>query len=1272
VTEADALRLVTERGAIMSAAGAQGTGMTAIAAGPGPAAGLIAGTGLVIAADNGATQVVAGTCADLIRAEERARQRGIVAERLSVSHAFHSPAVADARPALAMSLAGIPFTSPAHPVYSTVLGRRLAGDADLRELLAAQLTRPVLFRQAAVLLAGDCSLLVEVGPGHGLTALMRGIARVPAVALDAGTESAEGTCRTAAALFAVGAAPDLRLLSAHRFHRPFDLWQDFEFLASPCEQVPAASAAAAAPGPAVVGAAGRAGDPDLAARSRPAGPVPPGPAKDIAGLVGGLVAAAVELPPGDIRPTDLLLGDLHLNSLLVAQLAARAAADCGRAVPAAPLSLASASVGDLIAVISGLPAADPAAAAAIPAGVADWHRVLIPGFVPRASSPEPTVASRSARAMAAPRSWNIYGDGPGRKPVEALLPAAPDGTPAVLAFVPANPDDDSAAALVTAAGQAVRLGVPLTVVDHGDTSSGFLAAICADKPELSVRLIQLDGQASTAPAQAAAASILASIADAPADPGFSAVTVDGAGRRGSVSYGPWRPGETAAAPLGPGDVLLVTGGGRGIGFESALALGCRSGARVALIGRSTPDADDELRGNLSRMTVAGVTFTYEQADVSDSGSVAAAVARITAAFGPVTALIHASGVNRPASFDRLSDLDYAQHAAPKHEGLGHVLGALDPGRLRILVTYGSVIGRFGLAGEAHYALANGRLREAARAAAARLPGCWVCNVDWTAWAGAGMGERLGVLDHLIRAGVSPLPVATATELLARLIAERPAVPSVVVTGRLPQLDVAGHGDRSMPGCRYLQRLVAHTPGVELVAEASLSLTADPQLDDHRIDGTPVLPAVCALEAMAQAASALTGRPVRAVRGGRFSQPVMVPDDGSRTVRICALRRDDGDVDVVLRSDETSFAVDHFSCRVAAAAAAPPTVGPRDAPLPEHRAAQLYGTLFFHGPAFQLLRGYTQLEATGCTALLAATPGRDGAPGPDGAVSQLGAAALNDASIHVLQACVPHRRLLPVGCDSFTVHEARHGDRPAGALVLAAVERSHAGTDYSYDVIVRDPAGQPVVSWNGLHLHDIGPIAMPAGWPPLLLAPFLQRGAAPLLEVTGLRLDVRPGGGRAARRTTGPGWTAGAAGAAGAAGISLSRSHLDSVVLEASAADPVTCDWEPVVHPDRLPDLRRVVPWADQADLLRRLTDETDESVLTRMWAARECLWKAGRTAPGPLVVQGAYEQGWVLFRAGTDSIASAVLRIEGEPDPVAVAILARETSCRAISSTAIS
>ncbi|HZB29042.1 MAG TPA: SDR family NAD(P)-dependent oxidoreductase, partial [Streptosporangiaceae bacterium] len=815
----------------------------------------------------------------------------------------------------------------------------------------------------------------------------------------------------------------------------------------------------------------------------------------------GLLADALELPAAAIGDEDRLLSDLHLNSLRVAQLVGNAATACGRAIPAEPLSLSDVSVGDLVVMVDALP---PSTAehdeTLVPPGVADWHRILVPETRPM----EPAATGRRY-------AWRVFGSGPLREAVAALLsqPSRPDNRPvpsAVLVFLPEDPDDADIDVLLEAAHDAVRHRRLLAVVDHGDTASGFLGTIRQEHPELEVHWIR-----TMAPHRPEGVTrALRALPDLPPE-----IVVDERGRSCTVAHAPPPRAaaqksaqksagtSVAAAPrhaLGPDDVVLVTGGGKGIGFETALALGRRTGARVALLGRSRQDADSELRANLARLRDSGLAFAYETADVTDAAEVNGALRAITRSLGSVTALVHASGINRPGRFDDLDREAYAEHAAPKVHGLSTVIGALDAAALRVVVTYGSVIGRFGLTGEAHYALANGRLRERTRLLARDLPGCWVCNVDWTAWAEAGMGERLDVIDRLVRAGVVPVPVGRGVELLMELLDTRPGTGTVLATGRLP-----GLGDPPTPaGHRFIERIHTLVPGVELVAEAELGERDDRYLADHQIDGIPVLPAVCMLEAMAQAAHVLTRRSAAGIEDARFHRPISVPPGGSRTMRICALVRNDGDVDVVLRSDENGYTADHCGGRVVWDGADPPEVPARRSPLPKHDGSGLYGPLFFHGPVFRRLRRYEHLEATGCTAVLASGPPQLGE-----SPLVLGDVARNDATIHVLQACVPHRRLLPVDCGAFRLHTpaAMDGDGGCGDLVVAAVERSHIAADYTYDVVVRDAAGRAVLSWVGLRLRDVGPLSAATGRSAVLLGPYLQRAITALLPRSSLQAQI---------------------------------------------------------------------------------------------------------------------------------------------------------------------
>jgi hypothetical protein len=69
-------------------------------------------------------------------------------------------------------------------------------------------------------------------------------------------------------------------------------------------------------------------------------------------------------------------------------------------------------------------------------------------------------------------------------------------------------------------------------------------------------------------------------------------------------------------------------------------------------------------------------------------------------------------------------------------------------------------------GEAHYALANEWLALLTERFHAAHPACRCLAIEWSVWAGVGMGERLGRLDALVHDGITPIRLEEGVSLLA--------------------------------------------------------------------------------------------------------------------------------------------------------------------------------------------------------------------------------------------------------------------------------------------------------------------------------------------------------------------------------------------------------------------------------------------------------------------------------------------------------------------------
>jgi enediyne polyketide synthase len=1065
----------------------------------------------------------------------------------------------------------------ARPVVSTVTGGLLAADADLRALLCEQLTAPVRFAGALLGAAGRADLWIEVGPGRALSELAGEMIAAPTIPLDVGGPSIAGVLNAAGAAFALGVPVDTAVLFEGRFARPFDPDRPLKFLANPCETAPAPlTSRSPLPTlrPAVRGevekAPWRHGDAEIAAVPSPFAAPTAVPAAVPAmttprDVLRQLVAQRAELPPEAVSDDSRLLSDLHLNSISVGQLVVETARRLGLRPPSSPTDYSRATVAevaDALAQQAPLEVATAQESLAAPAGVDSWVRPFTVELVER---PLPRLRTAKISPAALRHDWQIVA--PPDHPLTATLAARLEGSGVAL-LLPPEVDERHPPLFVEAAQAALALPAPgrFLLVQQGGVGGAFARSLHLEIPGTSTCVVELPFDHPDAPSW-----VTAEIAASPTGT-YSEAHYDAAGvRRVPVLRRLADELREAAAPgalpIGPEDVLLVTGGGKGIAAECALDLARATGSRLALIGRSRPEEDAELAANLERFAAAGVRALYLPADVTDAPAVRAAVVRAEAELGPVTAFLHGAGTNSPRRLATLDSAACLRTFAPKGAGFRNVLAAVNPERLRLLMTFGSIIARIGLRGEADYALANEWLARATERFALSHPACRCLALEWSVWAGVGMGERLGTLESLIAQGIMPIPPGTGVALMRDLLSRPQGAVSTVIAGRFGDSSTLEVERPDLPLLRYLETPRVYVPGVELVVDAEVSADSDPHLADHVFRGEPLFAAVLGMEAMAQAAMALLRTDeIPVFENVVFQRPVAVPVGRSTTIRVAALVREPGVVEVVLRDASTNFAADHFRalCRFGRPADGSDDTPRLLAPFPgagtPGRIAldprgDLYGGVLFHQGRFQRLEGYRSLRATECLADISAdgTTVWFGRYLPDRLV--LGDPGARDAAIHAIQACIPHATLLPTAVERVISHGLA-GDVP---LVLAARERSRNGDEFIYDVELRTLDGRLRESWQGLTLRAVDRIAPPVAWPAALLGPHVERRLQELFPGAGVRVsldrevaDPKPSPRR--RRPDGAPDEAG-----------LSRSHSGGLVLAVTGVGRLGCDLQAVAE-----------------------------------------------------------------------------------------------------------
>ncbi len=387
------------------------------------------------------------------------------------------------------------------------------------------------------------------------------------------------------------------------------------------------------------------------------------------------------------------------------------------------------------------------------------------------------------------------------------------------------------------------------------------------------------------------------------------------------------------------DLVLVTGGARGIVFECVLALAKSTGCRLVLTGRTKLPAKDspwlsaseaeidqvirrmeiglvknkkmslgkarkqagrarlewELAHNLRRVADAGVKADYEVCDVTDDVKFGKLIGRLSSK-APIRGIVHGAGIQRSSLLQDLTQKQIDLTLDTKLSPLFTLLDELDWNQLRLFSAFGSITGLFGNPGQTDYALGNDLLSWALQSLARRHPEAHFQTIDWTAWRGTGMVTDAEA-QRFEESGLVPLTVPEGVSLYL----------DGVLGSTHEHLAAFNARAAFTSGRRLTSHQLSAAPREHLNAGdakdqrryATLNLSQDVYLNQHKVNGEPVVPGAFVTELFAEAAA----RGKQILKDVRFRRPlavrqgelaVEVVKDGSTCLLLPADRPDLGD------------------------------------------------------------------------------------------------------------------------------------------------------------------------------------------------------------------------------------------------------------------------------------------------------------------------------------------------------------------------------------------
>jgi len=452
--------------------------------------------------------------------------------------------------------------------------------------------------------------------------------------------------------------------------------------------------------------------------------------------------------------------------------------------------------------------------------------------------------------------------------------------------------------------------------------------------------------------------------------------------------------------LSPKDVILVTGGARGVTAAVAQAIANQIKPTLVLLGRTEVDGPEPewLKGceteaaikqamarqfrpaptpreieaayrrlvtrresefNIAAMREAGARIEYRSVDIADPAAVKRTLAEVRATIGPVTALIHGAGVLADRRINDLTDEQFQQVAATKVSGLETLLKVLAADPLKALVLFSSSTARFGRVGQAAYAAANETLNKIAQRESLKRPGCVVRSLNWGPWDGGMVTPALRKL--FAQEGVGVIPLHQGAAIVLDELASTTTDVEVVYIAR---------PDAS-----------AGNPALHQVFDRDVRLDDHPILLSHVIDGRAVVPLALHLEWLAHAAlHASPGLVFQGVNDLRVLHGVTLDEGRSIVVQAWAgaTVKEAGSfrIPVELRSKQGTRDVVHSRAEIVLTTklAEPPAPVADLALEPYPRTIdEVYEEILFHGPDLAALDEIEGCDRTGITSVSRSAP-----------------------------------------------------------------------------------------------------------------------------------------------------------------------------------------------------------------------------------------------------------------------------------------------------------
>ena len=331
------------------------------------------------------------------------------------------------------------------------------------------------------------------------------------------------------------------------------------------------------------------------------------------------------------------------------------------------------------------------------------------------------------------------------------------------------------------------------------------------------------------------------------------------------------------------DLIVISGGARGVTAEVALKIAETYKCNLLLLGRSPepesePEwlstladaasikkaildkskeklkpaalekhyqsimANREISNSLQRIEQVGAKVQYASVDVNNADAVANVIDMARIELGNLTGIIHAAGILADRLIEDKTVEQFDSVYSTKVDGLKSLLSATRDDELKLIVLFSSTTARLGRKGQVDYAAANEILNKIAQSENKNRKNCKVLSVNWGPWDGGMVTPALKKLFADEGVGVIGLNVG-ADYLIQEIESDGPV--ETVILGETDNILTAISLKSSLP--------LTERGDLAVAFERDLSVSSNDFLNSHVMNGQAVLPVAVIIEWFAHGA-----------------------------------------------------------------------------------------------------------------------------------------------------------------------------------------------------------------------------------------------------------------------------------------------------------------------------------------------------------------------------------------------------------------------------------